>query len=267
MLDVTIHVFKDSVYWFIACFIIFEGLSRIFPSIPNQKILRKGFLTDALYWFVLPVILYTWLSVVLTVSAVGFISGNDAEIVSQRITNGFGPLAELPVILQAILILLFSDFIQYWLHRLFHKGGWWKYHAVHHSPEEIDWLTGARFHPVNYIISFTLVGILTILMGFSPKAFILLGPFNRLYSGLVHANLNWTFGPLKYVFASPVFHRWHHTTEDRGMDKNFAPTFPFLDVMFGTFYMPKGEQPITFGLRSGEVMPESLVAQIVYPFK
>ena len=83
-----------------------------------------------------------------------------------------------------------------------------------------------------------------------------------LTSGLVHANLNWTLGPLKYVVAGPVFHRWHH---DRGaLGKNFASTLSIFDWMFGTFYMPEGQLPGNYGLTEGD-MPESFGAQVLYP--
>jgi sterol desaturase/sphingolipid hydroxylase (fatty acid hydroxylase superfamily) len=49
-----------------------------------------------------------------------------------------------------------------------------------------------------------------LLCGISPDIFVVVGPFNIITSCLVHANLNWTFGPLRYVLVSPVFHRWHH---------------------------------------------------------
>jgi sterol desaturase/sphingolipid hydroxylase (fatty acid hydroxylase superfamily) len=45
------------------------------------------------------------------------------------------------------------------------------------------------------------------------------------------------------VIATPVFHRWHHTAAERGGEKNFAATFPVLDLIFGTFHMPAGEKP------------------------
>jgi sterol desaturase/sphingolipid hydroxylase (fatty acid hydroxylase superfamily) len=82
---------------------------------------------------------------------------------------------------------------------------------------------------------------------------------------MVHANLHWTFGPLRHVFASPVFHRWHHTGADEGGSKNFAATFSFLDHMFGTFYMPKDEKPMNLGLTDRD-MPPNLLGQWLYPF-
>ena len=142
----------------------------------------------------------------------------------------------------------------------------WKYHAIHHAPVIVDWLSSVRFHPVNFICYATFTGVCMALLGFSPQAFAVLVPFNILYSTMVHANLNWTFGPLRYVFASPVFHRWHHSGVKEGGNKNFAPTFPFLDVMFGTFYMPQGRQPKRFGIEANPV-PDNFVGQMVYPFK
>ena len=83
---------------------------------------------------------------------------------------------------------------------------------------------------------------------------------------MVHANLNWTFGPFKYVFASPVFHRWHHTSQAEGMDKNFAPTIPLIDVVFGTFYMPEGVTPKHYGV-PGANIPTGFFAQMLWPFR
>jgi sterol desaturase/sphingolipid hydroxylase (fatty acid hydroxylase superfamily) len=83
---------------------------------------------------------------------------------------------------------------------------------------------------------------------------------------MVHANLNWTFGPFKYLFSSPVFHRWHHTAQEEGMDKNFAPTFPLLDVMFGTFYMPDGKVPTHYGVPGSDI-PDNFLGQISWAFK
>jgi len=82
----------------------------------------------------------------------------------------------------------------------------------------------------------------------------------------IHANVNWSFGPLRYVIATPLFHRWHHTSESEGLDKNFAGMLPIWDMLFGTFYMPKGKVPTEFGVY-GEAIPEDFIGQMLYPFK
>ena len=104
-----------------------------------------------------------------------------------------------------------------------------------------------------------------LLMGISPNALVALGPFTILHSAFVHANLDWTLGPFKYVIAGPVFHRWHHTAADRGGEKNFAATFPILDVLFGTLYMPAGERPDGYGIAERE-FPASFQGQLMHPF-
>jgi sterol desaturase/sphingolipid hydroxylase (fatty acid hydroxylase superfamily) len=92
--------------------------------------------------------------------------------------------------------------------------------------------------------------------------FIVLGPFNIMASVFVHANLDWTLGPFKYVFVSPVFHRWHHARKTQGV--NFASTFAVWDCLFGTFHMPQGALPDNYGI-DDTAMPEGLMAQLSYP--
>ncbi|HVZ27251.1 MAG TPA: sterol desaturase family protein, partial [Rhizomicrobium sp.] len=105
------------------------------------------------------------------------------------------------------------------------------------------------------------VDVAALLGGLSPEIFIVLGPFNTVYSVFVHANLNWRLGWLKYVLVSPVYHRWHHATAIR--DVNFASTFPLWDLMFGTFYLPD-HLPDAYGI-DDQNMPAGLVPQLLYP--
>src|SRR4029079_16995305 len=109
-----------------------------------------------------------------------------------------------------------ADFMLYWLHRMFHGGGFWKYHAIHHSSEDVDWISAARVRPVNPVLGTSGVDVVLLLAGFSPNAMICLGPFNIFHSAFVHANLNWTLGPFRYGLATPVFHPWHHTAPPQG---------------------------------------------------
>ena len=87
-----------------------------------------------------------------------------------------------------------------------------------------------------------------------------------IYALLLHANVDWSYGRLRFVVASPTFHRWHHTSEEEGLDTNFAGLFPFIDLAFGTFYMPSGRRPERFGV-TGEAVPDGLLAQLAYPFR
>jgi sterol desaturase/sphingolipid hydroxylase (fatty acid hydroxylase superfamily) len=82
----------------------------------------------------------------------------------------------------------------------------------------------------------------------------------------VHANLNWTLGPFKYAIATPVFHRWHHTSLKEGGDTNFAGTFPVWDILFGTFRMPDNVLPDNYGV-DDQVIPDEIGGQLAYPFR
>ncbi len=249
--------------WFLICAVIFYALERWFALNKGQPFWRKDGGTDVLYWF-FPGLVYgplgQWAAFVLLLAAAGRSpEAVNAFLERETVWNRW------PVIVQAAAMLLITDFIQYWLHRLFHGRDLWKFHAIHHSARQVDWLTCVRFHPVNFVLYSTLTVSLTYLMGFSSEVFVALLPFNVLYSAMVHANLNWTFGPLKYVFASPVFHRWHHTKSYEGGNKNFAPTFPFYDLLFGTFYMPEGKIPEHYGTDDDDV-PDGFLGQMTYPF-
>jgi sterol desaturase/sphingolipid hydroxylase (fatty acid hydroxylase superfamily) len=163
------------------------------------------------------------------------------------------------------LFLIGEDIILYWTHRWFHGATMWKYHAVHHSSEELEWISAARFHPVNLFLGSVFADVVMLGAGISPNIFVVLGPLTIAHSAFVHANLDWTLGPFKYVIATPVFHRWHHTAADRGGEKNFAATFPVLDILFGTFYMPAGELPDHYGIAEREY-PTSFPGQLARPF-
>ncbi len=247
--------------------LVFTVLTEFFACNPGQRWWQKRELvTDLVYWFFIPLIArFVRIGLMVMGAALIFdIHGTDALVAF--FDDGFGPLARLPLWAQAFVFLFASDFIMYWSHRMFHGRTMWKWHAVHHSSEEVDWISAARFHPVNLFLGSVAADVILLLAGISPNVMLWVGPFTIAHSAFVHANLAWTLGPFKYVIASPVFHRWHHTAADRGGSKNFAGTFPVLDLLFGTFYMPKDELPDAYGV-DDPAFPSSFGGQMVYPFK
>jgi len=181
-------------------------------------------------------------------------------------SEGRGPLSGLPFWAQVAFYVIVTDFLHYWIHRLFHSASMWRYHAIHHSATQVDWTTAYRIHPVNVMLQSSAVSVLMMSLGIAPSVMLFTLPFDVLTAAWVHSNLKWDLGPLKYVIAGPVFHRWHHGMPGDGGDKNFAPTFSLWDYMFGTFYMPKGRLPENFGTDDHH-FPEGYFAQLVYPFK
>jgi sterol desaturase/sphingolipid hydroxylase (fatty acid hydroxylase superfamily) len=227
---------------------------------------KREIATDICYWFLVP-LAARFVRIGLMVAGAAYIYDiHGAEDLVAFYDDGFGPLATMPLWAQAVFFIVVSDFLTYWIHRGFHTAHGWKYHAVHHSSKDLDWISAARFHPINIFLGTVLVDVSLLLAGISPNAMLIVSPFTTASSAFVHANLNWTLGPFKYVLAGPVFHRWHHTAADRGGSKNFAGTFPIWDLLFGTFYMPADELPDAYGIDDTS-FPESFGAQMLYPFQ
>jgi sterol desaturase/sphingolipid hydroxylase (fatty acid hydroxylase superfamily) len=245
-------------------FVAFGVLARICPCNPEQpRFVSRNLADNALYW-VLALLFYGGVISLYIHAGAGLIAPQAATRIAGAILAGYGPVSRLPLLAQALIIIVSVDFVQYWAHRLFHSHALWPFHAIHHSPEDLDWTATFRNHPINFLLYSSGVFALIRVGGFSSEAFVIIGPFNLLYGALVHANLNWTFGPFRYLIASPVYHRWHHVKDPAGYDSNFAPTFPVWDLMFGTCYLPDGQLPRDYGV---DDVPRHFLLQLLYPFR
>jgi len=239
-----------------ACFAVFGVLGRLFPCNPGRPLfVSRSIGLDMGYC--LFGILYAGVGP-LAAAALG---ATPAGPFLQHLTGA--QLQRLPILAQLAILLVATDFAQYWLHRAFHDPRLWPFHAVHHSAEDVNWTTTFRTHPVNYLVLNAALGVLAKALGFSEVTLLLAAPIFFFSGAITHANLNWTFGPLGYVVASPVFHRWHHSTEPNCQASNFAPMFPVWDLAFGTFHMPAGKRPEAFG---ADGVPEGLFGQLLHPF-
>jgi sterol desaturase/sphingolipid hydroxylase (fatty acid hydroxylase superfamily) len=252
---------------FFVLVIVFGILERFWPSIPNQPKLRRGLGVDILYWFFTPLVtqILVMIAIALVLLPVYVLLGRSLDLNS--ILAGYGPVSKIPLWQQGLIVIVLGDFMGYWTHRLNHTiTQLWMFHAIHHSAETVDWLTAVRIHPVNDIFSKGIQALPIILLGFSPIAVELYTPILSAYIALIHANVSWNYGPLRYAIASPAFHRWHHEMDKKAWGKNYAGLFPIYDVIFGTFYLPLNQQPKEFGVY-GEKMTENFIDQMLYPFR
>ena len=247
-----------------AFFWLVESLFAANPEQPRGPA-RRGFGTDVAYWFATPLLTKSVSQIGLAIILVLVYRASPAEIREMLLARDTG-LAAQPLALQAVEMLVVGDLLAYWLHRAFHVRPLWRFHAVHHSSTHLDWLSSVRLHPVNDWLTRWVQASVLVLLGFSPLAVAAYVPFLTVYAIALHANVSWGFGPLGAFIASPRFHRWHHTAEDEGLDKNFAGLFPWIDRLFGTYYMPPGRVPQRFGLKN-ETVPEGLLGQLGYPFR
>lgn len=250
---------------FVILFALFALLQLIRPRDRHLPLFRRGFWTDAAYWLFTPVVTRSMTQIALVVALAPIAILIYGKLDANLVRHGYGPAARLPLWLQAAAILLISDFFSYWMHRAFHRGRLWRFHAVHHSSVDLDWLSSVRQHPVNDAVMRIVTALPVVVLGFSPVAVLGLLPLITFMAILVHANVDWDWGPLRWLVASPCFHRWHHSDEPAARDKNFAGLFPFWDLLFGTYYMPRDRRPSGFGTQTP--VPSGLVGQLVFPFR
>jgi sterol desaturase/sphingolipid hydroxylase (fatty acid hydroxylase superfamily) len=240
----------------------FIPLAFLCPADRKQPVFRRDMATDLAYIFFAVLIIEPLNSI--------FLALVYPHLYHPGFFNPYRSGAPAPHGMVLFLYLFVSialvDLAQYWVHRaLLHSRKLWKVHAIHHCSVNVDWLSNARAHPINYVLLNTMVFDLLGFAGFTPGQSIWGVAFYMFNSNLIHANLNWTYGPLRHVITSPVFHRWHHTAYEKGGDKNFATVFSFYDHLFGTFYMPKGEQPRDFG--TPDLVSNSFWEQLAHPFR
>jgi sterol desaturase/sphingolipid hydroxylase (fatty acid hydroxylase superfamily) len=247
---------------------VFWAVERWRPSLPGQRRCRTDTWTDIGYWFFTPIVtkVATRVALGIVFIAIAISQGVTLETLRQTAASRRTWVSSLPVGTQILLTLFLADVLAYWAHRLFHGRMLWRFHAIHHSSRTVDWLSSVRLHPVNDALARIIQVLPLYALGFNGAVLAGAVPFLTFYALLLHANVSWTYGPLRYVIASPAFHRWHHTSEEEGLDKNFSGLFPFIDLAFGTFYMPAGRQPARFGIVNDDV-PDGLFAQLAYPFR
>ena len=250
---------------FAILFVLFGALQLLRPSAKRLALIRRGFWTDLAYWGFTPLVTRAVTRVCVAAVLIPVALLIYGRVDKEVLLHGFGPASRLPMWLQAALILVVGDFICYWMHRLFHGRRLWRFHAVHHSSVDLDWLSSVRLHPVNDALM-RIAGTLPIVaLGFAPVAVAGIVPILTLMAILVHANLDWDWGPLRSVVVSPRFHRWHHTDEASARDKNFSGLLPLWDILFGTYHMPRGRTPEQFG--TGTPVPPGIIGQLVFPFR
>ena len=245
--------------------LVFWPLERFFPSVRGKRVVRQGFRVDLIYWFFTPTITagLTFGVTVLTAVAIILISGGDIR--PGNLVIGRPPISSLPPVLQYLTALVAADFLSYFAHRLFHSGKLWDFHAIHHASEELDWLSSVRLHPVNQALGQVIIVAPLALLGFNLQILGTTAGVLTFWAIFVHANVRWTFGPLRHIIATPAFHRWHHTSQCEGLDKNFGGLFLVWDRLFGTLYLPEGRQAQRFGLFE-QRLPDSFFRQLLWPF-
>ncbi len=238
--------------------VIFVPIELAFPKNKDQSKFHDEWRTDLVYFVISH----------LFIQFFGVITQKPATIFFGWM--GLGGLhawvRSMPFALELLMAFFVTDFCQYWAHRFFHSHTYlWRFHSVHHSTVNMDWLAGSRTHFVDIFVTRSAAFIPLYVFGFSEITFNTYVVFMAIHAVLIHANTRINFGVLKYIIATPQYHHWHHCEDPKYYGKNFATIFPFIDRLFGTYYLPGNEWPEGTGLHEASY-PKGYLKQLVYPF-
>ncbi len=251
------------IYWLFGFSIFFVIAERLSPR-HQQKIFRKGILTD-LFYFVFNGHFVGW---GLAIVAVPIISELNIFLQSIGLNNTFysGVVASHSIWFQFITAFFLIDFLHWCIHNLLHRISWlWNIHKVHHSIKIMDWIGSLRFHWLEALLYKSISYPLLSFFGFNIEVLLLLAIVNTGIGHFNHANLQINIGYLKYFINNPTMHIWHHhRTQEGPLLCNFGVNLSLWDWLFGTAYLPD-YPPRLIGFDGIESYPNTALSQILYP--
>ncbi len=233
--------------------LVFVPIERMLAA-RAQSVLRPGWRTDLAYFF-LGHVGIQFILIAITASTSWVLSW-----AAYAPLEGF--LQAWPLFAQFLLAVFVADLAQSLVHRAYHGVPLlWRLHAIHHSSTHLDWLAGSRMHLLEVVLTRSLVLLPLLWLGFDPRVVnayvILVG----LQAVLAHANLGVRFGWLEYLLVLPRYHHWHHARDPAYAHKNFAIHLPLIDMLMGTFRLPRQGWPEQYGLQEPSEVPEGIWRQ------
>ena len=235
---------------------VFIPLERAFPARAGQKLLRREWHVDACFFFGQYLL---WMG--LAAGILGLVRRFFLLRLHDLVLSGF---SSQPLWAQVVEVVVAGDVLVYWFHRACHRYDvLWRFHAVHHSTEELDWLAAHREHPLDGFLTQLCQNLPAIVVGLRLDV---LGPLAVLRGGwgiFIHSNTRVRLGPLGLLLGAPELHHFHHARVARS-GHNFANLAPWLDVVFRTYLRPTGEETYPLGLDGP--WPRGYFAQLARPF-
>jgi sterol desaturase/sphingolipid hydroxylase (fatty acid hydroxylase superfamily) len=225
----------------------------MFPYVKTQRIIREGFIDDFIsYNFLQTFILGIFISYLI-------------ELIDS--TSGISRLqliTDWSIWLQVFLFIITHDFYIYVFHKWQHKNKYlWRLHEAHHSPKEVDWLSGVRSHALEILINQTVEFLPIVLLGSPPEVAVYQATISAVWGMYIHSNIDVHTGKLQYVINGPEMHRWHHST-GKGRNRNFSTKLAIWDWIFGTAYLPE-EKAAEYGLKT--YFPGNYFKQLAFAFR
>ncbi len=193
------------------------------------------------------------------------------------VQNGWGLINHfrVPFVLAVPLAVIAMDFVIWLQHVMVHAvPALWRLHRVHHADLDYDVTTGARFHPIEIILSMLIKFATIVVLGPPVVAVVIFEVLLNATAMFNHGNIRLPAGldrALRWFVVTPDMHRVHHSVEDDETNSNFGFNLPWWDRLFGTYRdQPRaGHEGMTIGIRGydnpGEV--DRLDGMLLLPFK
>ena len=214
--------------------VVGTGICERFWPAERRPVLARGHVQDACF-LALHAIVVIPLMTLLSVGAATLIGGH-ARWIELR------PAQHWPGWLLVPVTIVAMDAANWLAHYADHRlGPLWRFHALHHSQEELSVLTSFRAHPLMHTTGFVLATIPVVaLMPARPIAPVLITIYICVGT-LQHANVRWTFGPAGRLLVSPAYHRLHHAPDTQAV--NLGVVLTIWDVLAGRASFPARGQP------------------------
>lgn len=267
---IDINHWDNYFYGLIVISLLVWTLEALFPWRKDQSLFREGFWLDIFYmffnFFLLNLVALIALSNTFEALFIDILEYCGIHIDSFQILN----VNVLPPWLGLLIFFLVTDFVQWNTHRLLHRVPWlWNFHKVHHSIKQMGFAGHLRYHWMEPVIYNSLLYIpLAMIGGFEAQEVAIVFFFAIAIGHLNHANLGWSYGPLKYILNNPKMHIWHHAKEMPAHRKNginYGISLSLWDYIFGTHHLPHDGRDVELGFADDEKFPTSFVGQSIYP--
>jgi sterol desaturase/sphingolipid hydroxylase (fatty acid hydroxylase superfamily) len=188
---------------------------------------------------------------------------------------GLAYVLDLPYALTVALSVLLLDLAIYLQHVMFHAvPAFWRLHRMHHADLDFDVTTGARFHPIEIVLSLLIKFAVIVVLGAPAVAVIVFEVLLNATAMFNHSNIRLPLAldrVLRLVVVTPDMHRVHHSIEDHETNSNFGFNLPWWDRLFGTYkdQPDAGHERMTIGIRDfrAEREADRLPGMLALPFR
>jgi sterol desaturase/sphingolipid hydroxylase (fatty acid hydroxylase superfamily) len=191
--------------------------------------------------------------------------------------NGWGLLNhfQVPIVIAVPLAVIAMDFVIWLQHVMVHAVPLlWRLHRVHHADLDYDLTTGARFHPLEIILSMLIKFATIVVLGPPVVAVVIFEVMLNATAMFNHGNICLPAAvdrALRWVLVTPDMHRVHHSIEDDETNSNFGFSLTWWDRLFSTYreQARAGQIGMTIGIRdfTDPQQVDRLDGMLLLPFK